>query len=123
MEINERDLLLTLADTVRKLANAVALSHAQLEALRTVVIGVHGALYGMPELQGRIEQSLGGSIEGDFGHAPARRRPAPAPGMALRADSRGRVGKGAPALACVTRRRRLAGIPSQAPAAPRLPSP
>ncbi|MCW0210616.1 hypothetical protein WHX56_17225 [Achromobacter veterisilvae] len=69
MEINERDLLLTLADTVRKLANAVALSHAQLEALRTVVIGVHGALYGMPELQGRIEQSLGGSIEGDFAQA------------------------------------------------------
>ncbi|WP_334158806.1 hypothetical protein [Achromobacter insolitus] len=66
MELKERDLLLTLADTVHKLAHAVALSHAQLEALRIVMIGVHAALYRVPELQSHIEQSLCGSIEGDF---------------------------------------------------------
>jgi len=50
----EHDLLLTLAETVQKMHIALLQSQAQLEALRTVVIGVHTALYDDPAWCARI---------------------------------------------------------------------
>ncbi|WP_251864108.1 hypothetical protein [Achromobacter sp. Marseille-Q4962] len=66
MENQERELLLTLTETVHKLAEIIAHNHAQLEALRTVMVGVHGALCGEPELRARIEESLAASLEGSY---------------------------------------------------------
>ena len=62
----EHDLLLTLAETVQKMHIALLQSQAQLEALRTVVIGVHTALYDDPAWCARITSALTGAIESDF---------------------------------------------------------
>lgn len=66
MKKTEHDLLLTLAETVQAMHVALLQNQAQLEALRTVVIGVHTALYDDPGWCTKITSALAGAVESDF---------------------------------------------------------
>lgn len=66
MDSNEQDLILTLAQTVEKLADTLMKTYVEVEAIRTVVVGINSILHDAPELQAAFVQSMSGAIEGNF---------------------------------------------------------
>lgn len=66
MDSTEHNLILTLAQTVEKLADTLMKTYVEIEALRTVVIGVSSVLHDTPELQAAFVDSMAGAIEGDI---------------------------------------------------------
>ncbi|MNT25901.1 hypothetical protein D3C86_369050 [compost metagenome] len=68
LESNEQELMLTLAQTVEKLAETLMKTYVEIEALRTVVIGLSTVLHDTPELQAAFVDSMSGAIEGNLVH-------------------------------------------------------
>ncbi|KRC80547.1 hypothetical protein D3C87_366390 [compost metagenome] len=60
--------MLTLAQTVEKLAETLMKTYVEIEALRTVVIGLSTVLHDTPELQAAFVDSMSGAIEGNLVH-------------------------------------------------------
>ncbi|MFD4836549.1 hypothetical protein ACFWP0_03520 [Achromobacter sp. NPDC058515] len=66
LDSNEHNLILTLAQTVEKLADTLMKTHIEIEALRTVVVGISAVLHDRPELQAAFVDSMSGAIEGNL---------------------------------------------------------